>query len=117
MGRDSEAVCLDCKERHYLGYGSCLTWFDQAESIEDWDAQAKAEPNAATLHKNQLFRRFLEKHDGHKFLTWSSDWCSVSNGRLLLDHDDSQLADLTGFSYTDEYNDKSTRAALRGNGA
>lgn len=103
MGRDSEAVCLDCKERHYLGYGSYSTWFDRARSLSEWNAEAEARPEAATLFKNLLFRQFLEKHAQHRFLVFSSDWCSVRNECLFSDYDDQQLADLTGFSWFDEY--------------
>jgi len=104
MGRDSEALCMSCRERHYLGECGANNWLDGAASVEEWDRQAAENPDAATLHCNQLYRRFLVEHAGHDIKTFSSDSISEDEpGLLRFDGSGGHLyADVRGFKEINE---------------
>lgn len=103
MGRDSYAVCNTCKEVHYLGYGSCTTWYDQAQTVSQWDDGAKANPDAANLWKNLLYRTFLQVHEAHDIFTYSSDWISEKDEELYHDYDCTLFRSIKGFKHIDNY--------------
>jgi hypothetical protein len=83
MGCGYEAACKDCKVRTtQLGYGGYSTWLTHTSTLAEYDA-ASAEKRA--LIKNQNWRRFLEKHEGHAFFNWSEDYSTMTDGVLFWD--------------------------------
>lgn len=81
MGRDSTAYCATCKEAHYLGYGSCSSWYDSAVTVAEYDEMAQLDPANQNLLKNKLLRAFLLLHEKHTILLASSDYTTVgANG-------------------------------------
>lgn len=86
MGCDRHFCCQTCKTDIYLGYGSYSSWLDCGVRTA---AQYDALPDTykPPLSKNKNFRAALEKHEGHDWFCWSSDYCSVNDktGDLELD--------------------------------
>lgn len=97
MGRDSNAICMDCKVVVFLGYGSYSTWLDDRRTVAEFDAA----PGFQRIPKNAAWRAFLVEHGAHYIKLWSSDWAgaSIRGDRTVVvyDHDDEVLADVTGF--------------------
>lgn len=103
MGRDSHFSCKDCQQDYYLGYGSYLTWMDDKESLDDFDASDS--PYKEYLN-NQCMRQCLTHHGDHDFLTWSSDWCSIDEaGNLTIEkgwgRQEILIQDFKDFEYLD----------------
>jgi hypothetical protein len=85
MGRSAYFTCADCRITYHLGYGSYSTWLDhKADSLQEYDALPDEHKH---LLKNKNYRKCLEEHEDHNFVAWSTDWCSISNGNLVSDHD------------------------------
>lgn len=98
MGRDSYLTCTDCRVTYYLGYGSSSTWLF-ADTVEEYDALPE---DWKYLCKNEALRLALSKHEGHKFIVWSHDWCSTGNGQLVNDYTDEILAtDYSEYTFVD----------------
>ena len=74
MGRDGNFTCKDCKKTYYLGYGSYTTWLDLSDikTVKEYDELDS--PNK-DRQKNMNYRKCLEEHEGHDWITWSGDWC------------------------------------------
>jgi len=82
MGREGNFACKDCKKNYYLGYGSYTTWLDNAKTVAEYDALPDDKKH---IFKNINYRRCLGEHEGHDWVSWSSDWCYEENGNLYVD--------------------------------
>jgi len=78
MGRDANLACKTCRVNVKLGYGSYSTWI-HADTLEEYD---KAPDTFKHRYKNITLRKALVEHEGHDYVIWSHDWCSVVRGNL-----------------------------------
>ena len=82
MGVDSTFACRDCKEKAYLGYGSALSWLDRCKTLAEYDAQYEGK---RSIPRNKRFRWMLERHEGHDWETFSTDYYRVQKGDLVFE--------------------------------
>jgi hypothetical protein len=88
-----EAVCFDCRVRTKLGSGCASTWLVWAKTTAEIDS---APEHLRTLAKNQRWRAFVLRHEGHELDTWSDDYTWEQGDVVSLD-DGGAILDLRGF--------------------
>ena len=85
MGCGYEAACMDCRERaEQFGYGSGATWLVGCTTLEEFDRQPE---ELRRIPKNQAWRRFIERHQGHRVEIWNEDYTMERNGVIHYDQE------------------------------